>query len=170
MNSKNKAVRGFTLTELTIVLAVLVIVSTMIVSFTVMVSNSRELSSARLDALDDVRVAEALIEKFIEGNKITTSFEDENKVPITVENKLESTNKSIEFSKLENDENKLVITDSGNVETTITLERVTKITFEYYGNNTDGIYYCTIGYIVGNHNYDYTFCVNPYVGENVGGN
>ena len=57
--------RGFTLAELTIVLAVLVIVSAMVVSFTAMVSNSRQLSTARLEALGDVRVAETLIENFI---------------------------------------------------------------------------------------------------------
>ena len=51
MNRRNR--RGFTLTELVIVLAVLAIVSTMVISFTAMVTNSRQLSSARLDALGD---------------------------------------------------------------------------------------------------------------------
>ena len=46
---------------------------------------------------------------------------------------------------------------------------MTNITFDEYGDNTDKIYYCTIEYKVGNHVFDYTFCVNPYVGESVGG-
>lgn len=169
MNRRNR--RGFTLTELVIVLAVLAIVSTMVISFTAMVTNSRQLSSARLDALGDVRVAEAVIESFIEENEITTEFKkDQNNNTIPVENKLEAGDKSIELL-IENEDYKLVVKNGNETESNITLERVTKIAFDEYGNedNTDKIYYCTIEYKVGNHVFDYTFCVNPYVGESVGG-
>ncbi len=166
MNKSNNR-RGFTLAELSIVLAVLVIVSAMVVSFTTMVGGSQELSSARLDAIGNVQVAEAIIESFIEGNEIAdftgevSSLETAN-----AENK-----KTLTFNLEEGEDvgGTLSITD-GETDTTITLERVTEITFDYYGNGTDGIYYCTIKYQVGNHDYDYTFCVNPYVGETVGGN
>ena len=76
MNTKMNR-RGFTLAELSVVLAVLSIVSIMVASFTAMVSNSRQLSTARLEALQDVRVVEALVEGFIEGNEIKTSFSDD---------------------------------------------------------------------------------------------
>ncbi len=144
--------RGFTLAELTIVLAVLVIVSAMVVSFTAMVSNSRQLSTARLEALGDVRVAETLIENFIEGNEDITVSDD--KTTLTAG----------ESTLLFDENGNLVVGNGGS----ITLERVKSITFDYYGNNTDGIYYCTVVYTVGDKDFNYIFCVNPYVGE--GGN
>ncbi|MBQ8414378.1 MAG: type II secretion system protein [Clostridia bacterium] len=151
--------RGFTLAELTVVLAVLVIVSAMVVSFTAMVSNSRQLSTARLEALGDVRVAETLIENFIEGNADVKVIDD-------------NTLTAGESTLLLDENGNLVIGNGGS----ITLERVKSITFEYYGNNTDeyygnntdGIYYCTVVYTVGDKDFNYIFCVNPYVGE--GGN
>lgn len=156
MNRRNR--RGFTLTELVIVLAVLAIVSTMVISFTAMVTNSRQLSSARLDALGDVRVAEAVIESFIEENAGAAVSDD--KLSIT------ANEKSISFNKKgEGELGGSLVTP----ETSVALERVTNITFDEYGDNTDKIYYCTIKYKVGNHVFDYTFCVNPYVGESVGG-
>lgn len=160
MNKKNR--RGFTLAELTVVLAVLVIVSAMVVSFTAMVSNSRQLSSARLDALSDVRVAEALIENFIEGNENVTVADDKNSIS--------AGGKSLFFTKSEEEQGGTLTVTGGETDTTITLERVTEIIFDYYGNDTDQIYYCTVKYQVGNHDYDYTFCVNPYVGETVNAN
>ena len=162
MNRNNR--RGFTLTELSVVLAVLAIVSTMVVSFTVMVSNSRALSSARLDALGDVRVAEANIEHFIEEN---------DSVTVTADKKSLSANgKTLSFT-LEN--GKTVggtleikpIGENTTADTSLTLERVKSITFEYYGGDTDEIYYCTIHYEIGGKDYTYIFCVNPYVGESI---
>ena len=160
MNKNNK--RGFTLAELTVVLAVLVIVSAMVVSFTAMVSNSRQLSSARLDALSDVRVAETLIEGFIEGNENVIVADDKNSIS--------ADGKRLFFEKNEEEQGGTLTITGGETDTTITLDRVTEITFDYHGEDTDKIYYCTVKYNVGNHNYDYTFCVNPYVGETIGGN
>ena len=164
MNKNNK--RGFTLAELTVVLAVLVIVSAMVVSFTVMVTNSRQLSSARLDALSDVRVAETLIEGFIEGNAHKIEISE---TELTVKEE-EVITKKLTFNKNEEEQGGTLTITGGETDTTITLDRVTEITFDYYGEDTDKIYYCTVKYNVGNHNYDYTFCVNPYVGETIGGN
>ena len=149
MKKNNK--RGFTLAELTMVLAVLVIVSAMVVSFTAMVSNSRQLSTARLEALQDVRVAEALIENFIEGNEDVRVSDD--KTTLTAG----------ESTLLLDENGNLVIGNGGS----IALERVKSITFDYYGE-TDKIYYCTVVYTVGDKDFNYIFCVNPYVGE--GGN
>ena len=149
MNSNNR--RGFTLAELSIVLAVLAIVLTMVVSFTAMTNNSRQLSEARLEALQDIRVAEALIENFIEGNG-TVEYS---------ENTLTAGENSLVFNETDK-------TLAVNGETKFTLERVTKITFDYYGDNTDGIIYCTIYYQVGNNNYEYTFCVLSYAEVAIG--
>ena len=154
MNKRNNR-RGYTLAELTVVLAVLVIVSAMVVSFTAMTNNSRRISEARLEALQDIRVAEAIIENFIEGNKITTKFKEENGKVVPVENTLTAGGNSLVFNETDK-----TLTVSGG--TKYTLERVKSITFDYYGENTEKIYYCTITYMVGNQEYNYTFCVISY--------
>lgn len=166
MNMRNNR-RGFTLTELTVVLAVLTIVLTMVVSFTAMINNSRQISSARLEALQDIQVAETVIERFIEGNEITTKFENNAEGnPIPVNTLKASDNKTIGLEENEG-RNVLVIKKGEDVDTTITLDRVKSITFDYYGDNTEGIFYCTIEYKVGNQDYDYTFCVYSYTGATI---
>jgi flagellar basal body-associated protein FliL len=137
------------------VLAVLVIVSAMVVSFTAMTSNSRRISEARLEALQDIRVAEAIVENFIEGNKITTVFEKDESGNTLVKNKLEAGENSLVFNEAYK-----TLTVSGG--TKYTLERVKSITFDYYGDGAEKIYYCTITYMVGNQEYNYTFCVISY--------
>ena len=149
MNMRNNR-RGFTLTELTIVLAVLAIVLTLLVSFTAMTNNSRRISEARLEALQDIRVAESIIENFIETNEGLSAKKD----GLYKENE-----KVLYFA-----EEKLVVNGGAN----LTLERVESITFDYNGGDTEGIFYCTINYNVGNHDYYYTFCVYSYAGN--GGN
>ena len=158
--------RGFTLVEMTVVMAVLAIVLAMVTSFTAMVTGSRELSAARLEALQDIRVAETIIESFIEGNKITTIFKEYDKI-VPSENALEAGEKKLTFDP----RSKTLALDGG---ATLTLERVDSITFVNYGDNAEDIndgenagnmYYCTIHYTVGDHEYDYTFCVYSYAGN-----
>lgn len=140
--------RGFTLVELTLVMAVLAIVLVMVTSFTAMVTGSRELSAARLKALQDIRVAESIIENFIEGNN-----------GVSIENStLKAGENTLEF----NPESKTLVVKDG---ATLTLERVESITFDTYGEDAEKIYYCTIHYTVVDHDYDYTFCVYSYAGN-----
>ena len=147
MDTRNTR-RAFTLAELTVVMALLAIVLVMVTSFTAMVTGSRELSAARLEALQDIRVAETIIENFIEGNG-----------GVSIENStLKAGENTLEF----NPGSKTLVVKDG---TTLTLERVESITFDTYGADADKIYYCTIHYTVGDHDYDYTFCVLSYAGN-----
>ena len=156
--------RGFTLAELTLVMAVLAIVLVMVTSFTAMVTGSRELSAARLEALQDIRVAESIIENFIEGNG-DVSIENSTLKLVT------STLAFYEGDTLIAGESKLAF-DAGekalclNGEAILTLKRVESIKFEFANHGiiadkiySDKIYYCRINYTVGGHGYDYTFCV-----------
>ena len=157
MNMRNNR-RGFTLTELTIVLAVLAIILTLVVSFTAMVSKNTQISTARLEALQDIRVAESIIENFIEGKSSITFNVNAEETTLTDNEK-----NTLTF----NIATKTLALSGG---ATLTLSRVESITFDYNGDNTDdyngdnteGIIYCTITYNVGNQNYDYTFCVYSY--------
>ena len=154
---KNTNRRGFTLTELAVVLAVLGIVSAMVVSFTVSVNGSRQLSSARLDAMSDVGVAESFVNDFIERNEIE-AFTGEVTSIATKDGKT--------LTLVDNNDGgkNLVVKIGENTETSITLTNVTDIKFESMGNG-DVIYFVTITFEVLEKAETYTFCVNPFVGE-----
>ena len=158
MKTKNLR-RGATLTELMVVIAVIAIVAVMVVSFSAMVSGGREMAQAKLDALQDIRLAESVIENFIEENNGNITFEkNENEENI----KVKCGEESISFMG-----GYLVVIRDGNT-SLITLETVDSVTFEKYEKGTDAIYYCTITYDIGGTNPErYTFCVNPYAGEKI---
>ena len=164
MKKKNR--RGVTLAELCIVLAVISIVSTMVVSFSVLVTERSRVSRARLDALNDIRLVESLVEDWIEDGGEITKY---------------SGTPSIESSffitsGLKNEEGALIFFDGESLnfgDKAIHLETVKSMVFEVIENesNTDTLYICTVTYDTGYEGEKtYTFCVNPYVGETIGGN
>ena len=137
MEKRNTKKRAFTLAELAVVLAVIAIAATMVVTFTSLVSNRRAEAQARLDALNDIKVAEALIENYIEKNGLDV---DEN-------------GKSTEITY--STENGLNVNGKEQK-----LERVTDISFKD-SNKVSGntLYYCTVTYEVADKEDTYTFCV-----------
>lgn len=170
---KNTYKRGFTLTELAVVLAVLGIVSAMVVSFTVSINGSRQLSSARLDAMSDVGVAESFVNDFIERNGGVVATDEDGNSYISVITVVDD--ESIETKKLffqpaaEEEPAKIVVdvTAEGEADTAITLTSVTDIKFESMGSD-DVIYFVTVTFEVLDNPESITFCVNPYTSE--GGN
>ena len=158
MKMKNKGKRGFTLTELVVVIAVLAIISTMVVSFSVMVNGSQRLAKAKVEALGDIRLAESVIEGFIvdkaNEEKAFSASDDGKSLKIDDTEKIVYTGSALEVYR------------GSDGKTTHTFEHITKIEFNTHGS-TDIIYYCKITYTVGDHEYDYTFCVNPYAGETI---
>lgn len=158
---KNTYKRGFTLTELAVVLAVLGIVSAMVVSFTVSINGSRQLSSARLDAMSDVGVAESFVNDFIERNGGVVADEGKS---ITADGK------TLKFVPAENENPAKIVVDvtaEGEADTAITLTSVTDIKFESMGSD-DVIYFVTVTFEVLEAEESITFCVNPYTSQ--GGN
>lgn len=157
--------RGATLTELVVVLAVIVIASAMVVSFSSLIGGKSTISKAKLEAMQDVRIAESTIEGFIEGHT-NINFET-NKLSsytnvVDGEPQIED---SIYFSR-----GKLVYEKAEGENTEIELENVNSITFDSLpGNDGDVIYFCTVTYEDPGHDdpAKYTFCVNPYAGETI---
>lgn len=150
--------KGFTLAELAVVLAVLAVISGMVVTFTLMAGSSSEISSARLSALQDIRVAEAIIEGFVSSNDVTVSDDK-----TTLGKKIDDVDNFLFFNS---DEKKLTIKDKDdNIKSSLELQKVTSIEFEVVEQGTDKIYYCFITYHVAGKDYNYNFCVNPIVGE-----
>ncbi|MBQ7326973.1 MAG: hypothetical protein IJW93_05830 [Clostridia bacterium] len=174
MRNKLKSRKGATLAELVIVLAVVVIAAGMVVSFSSMMHGAQGISNARHEALQDVRVAEALIESFIENN-----VEEATKIQLE--------NGTLTFTKGENDSEKtatikfhdnihyIILRNFDGETTSLELEKIDSISFVLYADSSvvnndnfadrDTLYYCTVNYSVGDTPYTYTFCVNPYAGE-----
>ena len=188
-----KSRKGATLSELVIVLAVLVIASGMVVTFSSMMHGAQGVSNERHEALQDVVTAETLIEGFIENNtregyyvKWIDSADGNNIMSnLCFYNTMNGSAPSDEGSKyIQLYSNGAFVMTGKEV---IFFEHIKSIAFEvvaakeaagtvtpdpnlhvFYSNNTvDILYYCTITYEVADTEYTYTFCVNPYVGEEV---
>ena len=166
MRNKLKSRKGATLAELVIVLAVVVIAAGMVVSFSSMMHGAQGISNARHEALQDVRVAEALIESFIENNA--------DKVEIEKGGAGSKGDILYSFIKLgsDGDGNALIYVIQGegensDIKPVISLKSAKSISFVEEKGTNDTLYYCTITYSVADapHSYTYTFCVNPYAGE-----
>lgn len=134
MEKRNTKKRAFTLAELAVVLAVIAIATTMVVSFTALVGNRRAVSQQKLDAFNEIRLVEALVENYIEKKGDTNiSFDAESGI-LTLG------------------------TDSDKQE--ISLERVTEINIsEPKTNSGITLYSCTLTYEVADKEDTYTFCV-----------
>ncbi len=163
MNKLIKNRKGATLAELMIVLAVIVIAAGMVVTFSSMMHGAQGVSNARYEALQDVKVAEALIEGFIEK-----CAED----GVTLVDKKPGETDPDGNIYIDGEETPAIyfhatVFKVGENEVKF-LENIDSITFDIDSAGNDTLYYCTINYSVSNTDYTYTFCVNPYIGE--GGN
>ena len=85
MEKRNTKKRAFTLAELAVVLAVIAIATTMVVSFTALVGNRRAVSQQKLDAFNEIRLVEALVESIDAESGILTLGTDSDKQEISLE-------------------------------------------------------------------------------------
>lgn len=161
MDRKNNGRRGMTLVELTIVLAVVAIAAGMVVTFSSLVGGYNQLNKARVEAMQEVAVAEALIESFIEKQEpdaVVKIVADSGILgdKLLFDDKFVCLYSSKAFAMSENQ--------------VIFFEHINKIEFEIESDvdTSDTLYYCTISYRVSDVDFIYTFCVNPYAGETIG--
>lgn len=150
MGKNNRTKRGFTLVELSVVLAVLMVSSALVVTFTAMVRRSQSQSAAKGELLADISLAESLIEGFLQADG-----------PACV---------SADGRQLLRGESALYYAGGQLVmpDTAVGLAHITDIHFSSLVDSATGdtIYFCTIEYATER---EYTFCVDPYVGELIGG-
>ena len=153
MRMRKNSKRGMTLVELSVVLAVVAIVATMVVSFVVMVSTRRRSAAERLEALSDIEIVENVTESWIEQNSTGEIY---------VEESILSAN---------GDASTLAFSDGVFYRngTAVVLDRVTSVSFaSMNGDNGEILYVCTVTYtLTGKGEEVYVFCVNPHVGEGV---
>ncbi len=145
MTQRDPKKRGFTLTELTVVLAVMAIVATLAVTFSSLISKRRAESHARLAAMQDISVAESMIEGWIKSNEPTVTERE-----LTVESNPERSVRA--------ENGTLYI----NGEAAFAFDRVTDITFSTQTNGVGHtIYFCSVAYTLpeADEEENYTFCV-----------
>lgn len=152
MNRRKRNTRGVTLAELCIVMAVIAIVSTMVVSFTVLMQARTRVIAADRDTVSDLGTVESALDRFIRAY-------DSDEYAILPEQGSLSVSKdgnTVATLKLSTDPetekvNAIVITDGDDkAEITYLLNSVTKMTFELEGGNSSGsataLVICTVEY------------------------
>ena len=154
MTLKKRTTRGVTLAELCVVMAVIAIVSTMVVSFTVLMQARTSLIAADRDTIADIGSVESALDRFIrtyDSDEYTLSVTSpESKDALTVskgENKVASL--MISLDPEGDTAEKIVITDpAGEITASYSLHMVTKLEFEIVSDsgNDSTLVICKVTY------------------------
>lgn len=140
MNRRKRNTRGVTLAELCIVMAVIAIVSTMVVSFTVLMQARTRVIAADRDTVSDLGTVESALDRFIR----TYDSDEYAILPKQGSLSVSKGGNIVATLKLSTDPdtekvNAIVITDGNDkAEITYLLNSVTKMTFELEDGNSSG--------------------------------
>ena len=163
-----KQKRGFTLSELCIVLALVAVVATIVTSFCLVVHQRSVISSARLNIVNEVNVVETFVERWVDKMSekgATFSIAEDGTLTAT----LEGVDYKATFS--EGVFNGAVPSDDNGM--TFSTTSIDSVVFEVESKNGDTIFFCTATALLPQVNGDakeekYTFCVNSRIGESFG--
>ena len=188
---RKKRRKGMGIAELAVVIAVISIVSLIVVSFTLMVSDKVRNSREKVNAMNDITVIESIVDTWItknieKDNKLyfLAGFDAENKAIwasdfiITEDREILSFGNEVNpdlydfsFSSEKVLSCKIPNPDDGVQTITYQMDTVESIHFNV-GNEKAGdiIFFCTITYKVATSNknsvtHTYTFTINPRVGD-----
>ena len=152
----NKKRRGFTLAELTVVLAVMTVVATLAVTFSSLLSDRRAQSQAGLDAMTDISVAESTIGEWIQSNAVAMNADGEAVLTAEGEKNIRAENGRLYIDGM----------------VVYTFKRVSSITFARQEKDGHTIYFCSAAYTLPKRAETkyYTFCVyKPALADIEGG-
>ncbi len=143
--------KGMTLAEIVVVLAVIAIVSTIVVSFSLMVNRKSQISRNKVEVVGEINLVEKLVDSWV-YQQILSSNE------LVIEASRITSSNDDELSLIDN---KILGYEVTNIES---------ITFEKYEKNNDMLIICTINYYLlnsaGNKDINsYVFCINEYIGD-----
>ena len=151
---KNKR-KGVTLAEMSIVMAVIAIVSLSVVSFVTITSGRGTASIGKLNALEEIELVEAIVDNWFAMNaKDGTPLEPSGSIS------MERQTLRVGFTP-------------GAPLTSYHLEKVKSVEFtQEPPNETTGdvLYFCTVTYVQNNEDAQeqkYIFCITPRVGETI---
>ena len=150
-----KGRRGVTLMELCIVIALVAILSTMVVSFSVLTNRRSRAAEARLSAMQEIAEIEVVVEAWFGRMNIgiAEAAPSEDKKSLTCVGGV-----------LWFEDSRLTGTVTGESGYSLPVEYVTGVEFSQSGE----VYFCRVMYEVSGEGESITFCVNPRVGETVG--
>lgn len=171
MRRGKETIKGVTLAELCVVLAVIAIISTVVISFSLLVSQRVAVSRARLNAMNDVEQMESVVDGWVGHMDLAgaalSAGEDNTRIKARLGN---------------GEEYILSYTDGaltgelpGGGAISSRTEQVTAVEFRVLSNGTDSICFGTVTYAIPRVGGDdlseqtRTFCVNPHVGDVTGG-
>lgn len=158
---RNNKKRGMTMAELCVAMAVISIVATMVVSFSVLISERSKSATSKQKTITDINLIESIVEDWINANKDaginfsdSTSYWDpnNNKGTYMIVSSLVEIHFELEDTGLKN--------LNMNTQKIVLCDNIKGIEFWREG---DTLYYCKITYKVfdtGEEDYYYTFCVN----------
>jgi len=165
--------KGATLSEMMVVLAVIAVISTIVVSFSLMMNLRVKVAGARLAAAQDLSVIETITESWID------SYMDENATfSIDANGALVANVAGGASGTLKLDKEKLVGIIPDGTPVTCNTKNFNSIIFSFVtkdGDSTvtpgeDAVFFATVTYSIPLANdqirtYTYVFSVNPHVGE-----
>ncbi len=162
MIKKGKLKKGATLIELSVVLAVLSIISTMVISFSIFFSERVKTTVKANNLMQDVVAVKAVMESWIDDltqNNATFSCADNN-------NKLIGDINGTQYSiALENKLLSATLVSGGQI--SYRVEAISVLTFDVIKNSdqTQTLYICKAFYQADNTVDYFSFTINPYVGD-----
>ena len=159
---KGKLKKGATLIELSVVLAVLSIISTMVISFSIFFSERVKTTVKANNLMQDVVAVKAVMESWIDDlteNNATFSCEDTDKKLI---GDINGTKYSIALS-----DDILVGTLSTGGQVSCRVEVIEDLRFSIASNNSGDqtLYICKAFYQADNMVEYFSFTINPFVGD-----
>lgn len=167
--------KGFTLSEICIVLALVAIVSSIVTSFCLVIHQRSVISRARLDIVNEVNVLEAYAERWVDKmSEKNAVFEepvlDENGNPLESIKLKANVTTGEDACYIQFEDGVFVGTLFGEEPMTYTTTRIASMDFDVQEKNGDYIFFCTTRALLPQVNgedkvEEYTFCINSRVGE-----
>ena len=154
--------KGMTLAEICIVLAIVAVVSTIVVSFTIMVKQNISMSKSNVDAMSDIKVIESAVEGWVYQQEILGN-------DLSLEGDFLKGKKGEEEYSLSFVDNTIkgTLPDGKGLE--YSANTIKSVKFELYDKKIDTLIICTVNYYVSNGKElevkSYVFCVNQYIGD-----
>lgn len=163
-----KQKRGFTLSELCIVLALVAVVATIVTSFCLVVHQRSVISSARLNIVNEVNVVETFVERWVDKMS-----EKGATFSISKDGTLTATLEGVDYKATFSEGVFNGAVPSGENGMTFSTASIDSVVFEVESKNGDTIFFCTATALLPQVNGDakeekYTFCVNSRIGESFG--
>ncbi len=160
---REKGKKGFTLVELSVVIALVAIISAMVLSHVIMISNRTSTNAKKISLMQDVVKTEALVSSWLNDVYLldgeTTVLNGNVKATISGE----------EYTLTLSDGKLKCKLPEGEKEAT--LEIASSITFHIEEKSGEKLYFCTLSYALkkgDNASLDkYVFTVNPKIGETI---